>query len=43
MSEYKEVTIEDIISVMKKNQRRCDTKFIMKAYNYAKAKHRNAA
>lgn len=39
MSEYKEVTIEDVISVMKKKQRRCDTKLVMKAYNYAKAKH----
>ena len=43
MSEYKEVTIDDIISVMKKNQRRCDTKIVMKAYNYAKAKHRRSA
>lgn len=39
MSEYKEATIEDVISVMKKNQRRCDTKIIMKAYEYAKSKH----
>ena len=39
MSEYKQATIEDIISVMKKNQRRCDTKLIMKAYEYAKNKH----
>ena len=39
MSEYKEATIEDVISVMKKNQRRCDTKIIMKAYEYAKGKH----
>ncbi len=39
MSEYKDATIEDIISVMKKKQRRCDTKTIMKAYEYAKNKH----
>ena len=39
MSEYKEVTIDDVISVMKKNQRRCDTKLIMKAYEYAKSNH----
>ena len=31
--------INDVISVMKKNQRRCDTKLIMKAYEYAKNKH----
>ena len=39
MSEYKDATIEDIISVMKKKQRRSDTKTIMKAYEYAKNKH----
>ncbi len=39
MSEYKEVTIEDVISIMKKNQRRSDTKIVLKAYNYAKEKH----
>lgn len=39
MSEYREVTIEDVISIMKKNQRRCDTKIVMKAYNYAKEMH----
>ncbi len=39
MSEYKDYNIEDIISVMKKNRRRCDTKLIMKAYEYAKTLH----
>ena len=41
MSEYKEAKIEDIISVMKKNQWRCDTKLIMKAYEYAVKGHGN--
>ncbi len=39
MSEYTQMEINDVISVMKKNQRRCDTKLIMKAYEYAKNKH----
>lgn len=39
MSEYKEATIEDVIFTMKKNNRRCDTKLMMKAYDYAKNKH----
>ena len=39
MSEYKEVGIEDIISVVKKKKGRRDTKIIQKAYDYAKAKH----
>lgn len=39
MSEYKQVGIEDIISVMKKNSWRCDTKLMLKAYTYAKNKH----
>jgi len=39
MSEYKEATIEDIITTMKKSQKRCDTKTIMKAYEFAKEKH----
>ena len=39
MSEYREATIEDIISVMKKNSWRNDTKIIMRAYEYAKGKH----
>ena len=32
-------TIEDIINKMKKNNRRTDTKLIMKAYNFAREKH----
>jgi len=39
MSEYKQATIEDIVSTMKKNNWRCDTKIITKAYEYAKSKH----
>ena len=39
MTETKEVTIEDIINLMKKNNRRSDSKLIMKAYNYAKKFH----
>ena len=39
MSEYKEVGIEDIISTVKKQKGRRDTKIIQKAYDYAKAKH----
>ena len=39
MSEYKEAVIEDIISTMKKNSWRADTKLIMRAYEYAKTKH----
>ena len=39
MSELKEVTIQDIISKKKQNSRRVDTKFILKAYNYAVEKH----
>ena len=36
-----EFTIEDIINKMKKNNRRTDTKLILKAYNYAKDKHKD--
>ena len=39
MSEYKEVGIEDIISTVKKQKGRRDTKIIQKAYEYAKSKH----
>ena len=39
MSEYKEVGIEDLISTVKKQKGRRDTKIIQKAYDYAKAKH----
>jgi len=34
-----EYTIEDIINKMKKNNRRSDTKLILKAYNFAKDHH----
>ena len=39
MSEHKDAVIEDIISTMKKNSWRADTKLVMRAYEYAKAKH----
>ena len=39
MSEVKNKTIEDIISLVKQKKRFADTKLIMKAYNYAKEKH----
>ena len=39
MSEVKEVTIQDVISKKKSISRKVDTKFIMKAYNYALEKH----
>ena len=39
MSELKEVTIQDIIARKKQNFRRVDSKFIIKAYNYALEKH----
>ena len=39
MSEKKQFSIEDVISVMKKNQWRCDTKLIAKAYGFAKTRH----
>ena len=39
MSELKEITIHDIISRKKQNSRRVDSRFIMKAYNYALEKH----
>lgn len=39
MSEYKDVGIEDIISTVKKQKGRRDTKIIQKAYEYAKSKH----
>ncbi len=41
MSELKDVTIQDIISKKKEISRRVDSKFIMKAYNYAVEKHGN--
>lgn len=39
MTENKEITIDDVINLMKKNSRRSDSKAIMKAYNYAKEFH----
>ena len=39
MSEYLEATIDDVITTTKKNLKRCDTKMIMKAYEFAKEKH----
>ncbi len=39
MSEYKKVEIEDVISIVKKQKGRRDTKIIQKAYEYAKSKH----
>ena len=39
MSEVKNKTIEDIISLVKQKKRFADTKLIMKAYNYANEKH----
>lgn len=39
MSEIKEMTIEDIVSIAKKNNRKSDSKLIRKAYEYAKAHH----
>ena len=35
----KEYTLEDIIDRMKKNNKKADTKLILKAYNYAKENH----
>ena len=39
MSEIKEMTIEDVITNTKKNNRRSDSKLIKKAYEYAKTHH----
>ena len=39
MSEIKEITIEDVITTTKKNNRKSDSKLIRKVYNYAKAHH----
>ena len=39
MSEIKDVTIEDVLEKMKKNNRRNDLKLIRKAYDFAKSKH----
>lgn len=39
MSEIKEITIEDVITTTKKNNRKSDSKLIRKVYNCAKAHH----
>ena len=39
MSEVKDVTIEDVLEKMKKNNRKNDLKLIKRAYEYAKEKH----
>ena len=39
MSEIKEITIKDIITEMRKHNRKSDTKLVTKAYNYAVAHH----
>ena len=39
MSEVKEVTIDDILDKMKKNNRKSDLKLIKRAYDFAKEKH----
>ena len=39
MSEVKNKTIDEIIDVMKKNNRKSDVKFIRNTYEYAKSKH----
>ena len=39
MSQIQDMTIEDVISTTKKNNRRSDSKLIKKAFEYAKAHH----
>lgn len=39
MTVNQNITIEDLINLMKKNNRKSDSKLIMKAYNYAKEFH----
>ncbi len=39
MSEVKDVTIDDILEKMKKNNRKSDLKLIRRAYDFAKEKH----
>ena len=39
MSEVKEYTIDDVIQELKKHNKKCDTKKIRKAYNYAIEHH----
>ena len=39
MSEVRNETIEDIINLMKKNNKKTDSKLIRQAYEFAKSKH----
>ena len=39
MSEIKDVTIDDVIEKMKKNNKKSDVKLIKRAYEFAKAQH----
>lgn len=39
MSEIKDVTIDDIVKRMKQNNKKADTKIIIRAYEYAKSHH----
>lgn len=41
MSEVKDVTIEDVLDKMKKNNKKSDLKLIRRAYDFAKEKHGN--
>ncbi len=41
MSKVKEVQIDDILDVMKKNNKKSNTNLILKAYNYANTHHGN--
>ena len=41
MSEVKDVTIDDILDKMKKNNKKSDLKLIKRAYDFAKEKHGN--
>ena len=41
MSEVKDVTIDDVIEKMKKNNRKSDVKLIRRAYEFAKEQHGN--
>lgn len=40
MQEEKEITIYDVINTLKKNRKKVNTKLILKAYNFAKEKHK---
>ena len=41
MSEFKDVTIQDVIAEKKKVSKKVDSKIIMNAYNYASEKHKD--